>query len=252
MAIGLSTLAHYKRVVLFQCKLLLGRLHVLLFLGSVMFAIILSKQPYWLAYDVFYTFGEALFPPVAASLFVTLILQEKETGVLPLVYLGHYSLPGLYGIRAVIIFIYLCLLLFAIVFGFSLTSMETDASIPSLASDTFPLAEQYTSRWVKPDDYLIQLSIIFAPTLFLAGLGSLIAHLVIDSRAGYMVIFVMWLFTRGTTALEEHSFLYLINLSIYIYGKGDWITPKLFQAGLGFTMLVLSVILLKKSERLFT
>jgi hypothetical protein len=212
----------------------------------------LSKQPYWLAHDVFYTFGEALFPPVAASLFIGLLLREKETGILPLVYLGHYSLPGLYGIRAVIIFIYLCLLLFIVVFGFSLTSMEMDASIPSLASDALSLADQHTDRWVRPDDYLIQLLIIFAPTLFLSGLGSLITHWLVDSRAGYMAIFVMWLFTRGTTALEEHSFLYLINLSIYIYGKGDWITPKFFQAGLGFMMLVLSMILLKKSERLFT
>ncbi|NKQ35884.1 MAG: hypothetical protein HF973_09750 [Chloroflexi bacterium] len=241
------------KLVFYQAKFAFEPTYVYVALntGILLLALYLSKQTYLTAHDMFYGFGEALFPPLAAALFVPLILRDRESGVLPLEFMGNFSLSTLYTVRVLLVAAQILIILLALLIGFAAVSINEQQILAGLVNDVRPIPG-WARQWLYPNSScLVKLFILVTPVIFLGGIGSFFAHWALDARAGYLIIFVIWLFTRAAEALESYPVLRLINVSVYVYGRGDWVTPKIVQLCTGIFLFALSARLLRRNENLF-
>lgn len=222
------------RLAYYQARLTFSWGHILFFLLSGILEYIQILENTDLAYQSFYKIFEIFFPLIASFLFVNQILKEQEQHTLTIIGTTGVSLQVLFIVRVILL-------------GGYLTTMLLVYSILLQQLATGPVALGATSVANAFANVFFTLG---APTLFLAGIGTLAGHISADSRVGYMLQFALWMYNRAAgLTINAHPFWRMFFLFPRSRESGDWIGPKVFQLILGLIFLTVSWNLAKNPEQ---
>lgn len=239
-------------LVLYQMRLIYFWAYPVLLLVTIGTALLLIRQYQPEARRSFYLIFEVLLPLAISFLFVPLILREQQKRTLALVSVTQYSLPFLFVIRLLLVASFLATLSVILALLLHLSPPTPDWIFSPLDAELGRDLGVWPAQLAGgPDGIIAILLTLSAPTILLAGIGTTLAHLTADARAGYLAIFAMWMLNRAIgVTLDTHPLLHNFYLFVRSSGTGDWLLPKLIQLSAGIGFLVLAWLLIHKSERL--
>ncbi len=237
-------------LALYQVRLIGFWGHVVLPVVAIGAVLLLIREGQPTSYQLFYDAFEVLFPFVSGFFFVPLVLREQEQQTLALIGTTQSPLPFLFILRLLLTVLFQTVLVTILAL-----ILQLSPPIPKTFGVLFgPQIERDLSVWPAdflggPDGVSAVLFTIGAPTLFLAGIGTALAHLTADARVGYLAVFAVWMISRvaGLT-LDKHPLFRYIYLFTRSGGTGDWFGPKIVQMALGMSLLFVSGLLLRRLE----
>ncbi len=229
----------------YEMRLAIRAGHWVLLILSLGVAILLSQDNALSAWRWFYEL-EVIFPPLGAALCVPLLLREQQQRTLALIGTTQVSLVALFAVRLAIMLVF-CIMLISVAWAGAKLS-----SLPAFGEFTFPTTAD-VRLWQAlglgdPNGWWAALFTIGAPTLILAGVGVVAAHLTGDMRVGYLALFTYWAISRFhfemlLDPLQRNFYLFVRQVLLtYNSADLDWITPKLIQLTLGLGLLAIGAI----------
>lgn len=237
-------------LALFQLRLIIFWGYVVLPVVAGGVVLLLTKEGRPTSYQSFYGIFEVLFPFASGFFFVPLVMREQEQQTLVLIGVTQCSLPLLFALRLLLITFFLTMLVAILVLILQLSPPLPD----SLSIFQDPQIERDLNVWSPdllggPNGILAVLLTLGAPTFFLAGIGTAMAHLTADARVGYLAVFAVWMFNRAVgLTLDAHPLFRYIYLFTRSGGSGDWLMPKVVQLALGIGLFFVSWLLLHRLE----
>jgi len=244
------TLRHIFHLALFQLRLMFFWGYILLPVVAIGGALLLIREGYPASHQFFYGFFEWFIPLMSGFLLVPLVMREQEQRTLVLIGITQCSLARLFAFRLLLMTLFLTMLIAILAFTLQLSPPLPHR--PGIFAN--PITERDLDVW--PSDLLggphgfpaVWLTLL-APTLFLAGIGTALAHLTADVRVGYLAIFSVWMLNRiADVPLDKHPLLRYIFLFVRSGVRGEWLMPKLVQLALGIGLFLLSGLLLYRLE----